>query len=150
MCDRFRRWTVQPTSNSGWAKNVNVSNGAANGVRVQGSKDVSLSNLQLSGLGGNAMIVNSATIGNNFHYSGLAPKGVVVRSMVADTCGNGFEIQAGNITASSPAAFYKFGVNISGVSPRNCSNTMVFTGGAGVERQMRAGVSARNVTVVPA
>jgi hypothetical protein len=73
---------------------------------------MSLSNVQFSGLPGSGVIVNSATIGNNFDYSGLAPKGVVVRSMIADTCSNGSEIQAGNVTTNSPAALYRFGVNI--------------------------------------
>lgn len=110
------------------ATNITVSNGSANGIRVQGGLNITFNTAHITNCWA-ACIINSGIVGNGIGWSGLAPKGIVVNDLSTNGGNSAVEIQAGNVTINSPAMYYQFDVKINRLVRVNTPNGVIYTAG---------------------
>lgn len=143
----FNQPSLTEWSNTGAATAITVAGGIANGVRVQGGKDLTISSVMVSGKGASGIVVNSAIIGGAIAWSGLASRNVSISGAVINACDSGITIQTQNITTASTETYWDFGLSITDVTIRDCTNWSIYTGGDGSSSSVVSGLTLRNIAI---
>jgi hypothetical protein len=125
--------------------NVTVAGGHANGVRLAGSRGVTLAGLNMANLeSGAAIMVDSAAPGSDVGWHYVASRGVRVSGVTIDACETGIHILA-RPTDSADARFTDFDVAIEDAAISNCTNWSVRA--ESLSAQRATGFSLRSCSV---
>ena len=101
----------------------------ANGIRIQGGKDITINNAQITAAERSAVNITAGIVGNGIGWSGLAPRGIVVNDVTATNGRNAVEVEAGNVRSTDDPKFHSFDLKLNRLKQVNCPNRIVYTAG---------------------
>lgn len=109
------------------AVRVRSSGGRANGVRIAGAKDLTISDVKVEKKSC-GVIVDAGPTGKNHRWQYLASKGIVLRDVEANACDTGLYVWQFN-SALADGKFSEFGVNAERFRISGCANDSVHLAG---------------------
>lgn len=125
-------------SNGSTATNVYAKGGTANGVRLAGAMNVSLSNIVVEGKLRAIVSDCGKKEGNKHSWSWLANRGVTISNVVAVSCTTGFYVANFNQPMSGDDKWWRFDIQLSNLSAKDCKDASLMISNA-------AGVAVRGV-----
>lgn len=134
-----------PWANGGaQASNIAVRDGGANGVRIAGLYNASITGVTVAekSVG---VILDSGEAGGGFDWTYLASHGVVVSGVAVSDCDTGVHARVYNSDSSDSATYWRHDVLFSDLVLRDCDNRCLRTEGSGGQNSVIAGVSFRGV-----
>ncbi|WP_186374874.1 glycoside hydrolase family protein [Kocuria rosea] len=145
----FRQPSLGEWSNTNsQATGIVVKGGTANGLRLSGALNVTVTNLNVNGKGDSGFAIDSAVAnGSTFNWTYLASRGVSINNVTVDNTPIGFKVVSQNVNSSSDDAYWRFGVRIDGVTVRNATNWSARTNGDGSALSVVAGIQVNNLRV---
>jgi hypothetical protein len=120
-------------SNDSSATNISAKGGAANGVRLAGAMNVTVSNVTVEGkLRG--VIADCGKKDEPRHsWSWIASRGITVSNVVAIGCTSGFYVENFNQPMTGDDKWWRFDIELSNFTARNCKNhDLIILNAAGV------------------
>lgn len=159
--DPTQPWTYGPTDgpfnepglgewNNGGstATNITVVGGQADGVRVQGGYDISISHVTVSGKDFGIQVNSSISTGAG-DWTSLASRNVTISDVTIDGTGTGIVLGTHNIDGTEDPMWWDFsGVVINGVTITNSNNWSVAVETPATETSKFAGVTLSNIYAV--
>ncbi len=130
----FGEWN----SNGSTATKIYAKGGTANGVRLAGAVNVALSNVTVEGKLRAVISDCGKKEGDKHSWSWLASRGITISNVVAIGCTTGFYVANFNQPMSGDDKWWRFGIQISDLSARDCKDDSVLIKNA-------AGVVVRGV-----
>ena len=151
-------WTYGPTdgpfnqdglgewNNSGSvATNIRVTGGRANGVRVQGGYDITITDVEVTGKEFGVQ-VNSAIATGPGDWTSVASRDVEISDVTIDGAQTGIVLATNNITGTEDSKWWDFsGVTISDVAIRDSRNWSLAVETPGTTTSRFSGVTLRNI-----
>lgn len=118
--------TLTDWSNADFAvKDVTVTGGAANGLRIAGAQRVTVDGLRVTGVrSGSAVMVDSAEPGTDVGWNYLASRSIRVDDVVATRCDTGIHLLA-RPSGSADPRFTEFDVSVGHAQLDGCDNWSV-------------------------
>jgi hypothetical protein len=120
------------------ATNIYARGGAANGVRLAGARDVSLSNVIVEGKLRGIIADCGKKEANKHSWSWLASRGINITNLTAIGCTSAFYVSNFNQPMSGDDRWWRFDIQLANLIARNCRDHSVLIGDA-------AGVTLRGV-----
>ncbi len=134
----FGEWN----SNDSTAANISAKGGTANGVRLAGAMNVTLSNISVEGKLRAVISDCGRKEGNKHSWSWLASRGITISNVVATGCTSSFYVANFNQPLTADDKWWRFEIQLSGLSAKNCTDdSVLITDAAGVAIR---GVKAEN------
>ena len=134
----FGEWN----SNGSTATNIYANGGTANGVRLAGAMNVSLSDVVVEGKLRGIIADCGKKEGNKHSWSWLASRGITITNVTAIGCTSGFYVANFNQPMTADDKWWRFEIQLSNLSARDCkSDSVLIADSAGVTLQ---GVKAEN------
>lgn len=126
-------------------RNVSITGGRANGVRLAGARGVRLTGLAVAGVdSGAAVMIDSAGPANDVGWHYVASRGVRVVDLAVDSCETGIHVLA-RPEAKVDRRFTQFDVTVEDAAIRNCTNWSVRA--ESLTAQRATGFALRSCTV---
>lgn len=127
------------------ATNITVIGGQANGFRVQGGYDITISDVTVSGKAF-GFHVNSAIAAGPGDWTSLASRDITISDVTIENVGTGIVLGTNNINGTEDAKWWDFsGTTISDVVIRNAQNWSVAVETPWTTTSKFAGVTLRNI-----
>lgn len=130
---------------NGTATGLTVSNTIANGLRVAGSYNLTITDINISdSASGSGITVDSENSSNVYQAS----QGIIITGFVLDTVNQGVTVACPQVNNTGDAIFYTFDVAISDGLVRNASNWSIIVEGDGSADAIITGVNVRDVKCI--
>lgn len=156
--DASQTWTYGPTdgpfnqaglgewNNGGsMASHISVTGGRANGVRVQGGYDITISDVTVNGKD-NGIQVNSAMATAPGDWTSLASRDIDISDVTISGAQTGIVLATNNIDGTEDSRWWDFsGVSISDVTIHGSKNWSLAVETPGTTTSKLAGVTLRNI-----
>ena len=137
----FGEWN----SNGSTATNIYANGGTANGVRLAGAMNVSLSDVVVERKLRGIIADCGKKEGNKHSWSWLASRGITISNVVATGCTSGFYVSNFNQPMTADDKWWRFEIQLSNLSARDCKkDNVLIAEAAGV--RMR-GVKAEKIRI---
>jgi hypothetical protein len=92
------------------ASDIKVEGGIADGVRIAGASNITLTNIQVDGKESGIIIDSGRKDPPRVGWSYLASKGINIANLKATHCGFGLRVLNHNVPATDPSVWWRFGV----------------------------------------
>lgn len=117
----FGEWN----SNGSTATDIYAKGGGANGVRLAGAVNVSVSNVTVDGKL-RAVISDCGKKDNKHSWSWLASRGITISNVIATVCTSGFHVANFNQPMSGDDKWWRFDIKLSNLKARDCKEDSLF------------------------
>ena len=122
----FNQLSLGEWNNTGsTAMNISSSGGRANGIRVAGGKDITISNVSVKSKGFSGIQIDAAkktTTNRAVGWSYLASKNIRINNVKVLDCPVGFIVRTLNILPDEPDHLWRHSVAVTNLDIKNCRN----------------------------
>jgi hypothetical protein len=142
----FSQLTLNEWSNgSAQASGVTVREGSANGVRIAGMYQGSVSGVSVTGKSV-GVIADSGEAGGDFDWTYIASRGCTVSGAVIEDCSTGVLARVFNSDSGDDEKYWRYSMVFSDIDIRNCSTRCLRTQGEGAgQNSLVAGLTFRGI-----
>lgn len=131
-------------SGRGQFSSITADSGSANGVRVAGVFNASLTGITVANKSV-GVIIDSGESGGAFSWTYLASRGVTVSDMAINTCDTGILARVYNSDTADDAKFWQYDASIANAVIRSCTTRPLRVQDSGGSAGAISGINVRNV-----